>query len=119
MRNVIHVKDLGFSVKSGLITVGHHLGLGKWVIELRWPCPLVHSWLFTLYKGKDRPSKSIILFCATLAPLMMVFHWLFVLPTFGVAFVVAVAGLTLTLCLGWLFSGLGEWLQKIGKLGNL
>lgn len=119
MKKVIHVKDLGFSIKSGLITVGHHLGWDKWAIELRWHCPMVHPCFFTLYKRKDRPTKSNILFCTAIAPLMMVFHWLFALPVLGVVFVVAVGGLTLTLCLGWLFSGLGEWLQKISKFGNL
>lgn len=119
MRKVFHVKNLGFSVKSGMIAVGHHLGWDKWGIELRWYCPLVHASFFTLYKGTNRPSKARILFCAALAPLMMTFHWLIVLPFLGVTFVVAVGGLALTLCLGWLFSGLGEWLQKIGKIGKL
>lgn len=119
MRNVLHVKNLGFSVKSGMIAVGHHLKRDKWAVELRWYCPLVHANFFTLYKRKDRPSKARILFCAALAPLMMTFHWLIVLPFLGVAFVVAVGGLALTFCLGWLFSGLGEWLQKIGKIESL
>lgn len=119
MRKAFHVKNLGFSVKSGLIAVGHHLGWDKWAIELRWYCPLLHACFFTLYKGKGRPSKARVLLCAALAPLMMAFHWLFALPMLGVVYVVVVGGLTLTLCLGWLFSSLGDWLHKIEKFGNI
>lgn len=112
----LRAKGLGFAAAYGLLTIGRNYKSDKWTIELRWSCGVMHAWSFRLYRGTEKPDKGRIALCMAVSPLMMALHWLIAVPAYFTLYAVVFSGLGLTMGLGWVFSWLGNKLEKIGKM---